>query len=308
MSPEDCDDQCHTKRIHLYMFYSLFLGSLLLLALIHFVFFLLSRRKVKYAAKEYATRKQEFVTLGISDLLPPPEKEIPTGGDTNHVNSDEENREMEQSQSNGMTPPEPLASSSSSAYNRILNGMGSGSLQKIDEESMEIPGDPAPINGYSSSSSTASTARGRTIMGGLHEPVIVTVATVSALFQQHEMDDSYEYDQRNRPHSGESISSMIDISDLVNSPGRTITVVKPDASDGGEEQNGATMNWRNGVERDRDHAQKLQMLEVRGKGVIGGFRKSHHGEPPLREESSSNDVIYPASDTGGIYDTEDNIK
>src|SRR5687768_3192355 len=124
MYPEDCDDQCHTKRIHLYMFYSLFLGSLLLLALIHFVFFLMSRRKAKYAAKEYATRKQEFVNLGISDLLPTPKKEKPTGGESNIVvSTDEESRGMEQSQSNEMAIPEPLASSSSSAYNRILNGM-----------------------------------------------------------------------------------------------------------------------------------------------------------------------------------------
>lgn len=298
--PIICTEECHTKRIHLYLFYSVFLASLLLLALIHFVFFLLSRRRTKYEARDYATRKLEFVTLGIPDTLPPTNQKAAADGSTSTMDEENLQLELKQASENLSTPPQPSTSSSALSFNRLLamnDEIGTVTLQTINEESLAVPRESSANNQPLCSSSSESINRGKTVVGALQEPVVVTVATVSALFQQqHEGNEMME--QPSRSHSTESMSSVLDISDLVNSPSSSVAKRNNAREDADVATSG---DWAPGTEC---RSKKSQMLDVRMGGGKRGFLKSHRGEQPLKESILSTDAIFPANDSGGIYDTE----
>lgn len=272
-----CDNACHTKRTHLYVFYSLLLASLLMLALVHFIFFLSSRRKNKFEAREYASRKLEFVTLGVSDLQP----------------SEKETTKVKENDDEGVytVSPEPFTTRSSSAINRVLNfngGINSVQLEPMDEES----GMRQRETFVSKRKSSTSSVRGRSVAGGMQDPVIVTVATVSAIFQQHEILDAVV---TNSPDSPGSISDVLDISDLVSSRRNSLLVVADQSEEPLEiklDRNDSILKVET-VEESGDNRKLDALNEVKGK--LGSLRRgqANKWKPPTDEAVPSDYSLIP---------------
>ncbi|CAL8105615.1 unnamed protein product [Orchesella dallaii] len=222
MYPPECKESCEERRTRLYIFYGVLFLTLVVLASTHFIVFFVSRRRSKEETRDYMARKQEFVTLSLSDLrLEKEAKDIAAkeandlkpyqNGDMSFKDSDAE-RDVMDTENEEMPHPRQPSSSSSIINTRSMGieGLLPG-LQRIDEESL------ADLSRCSTSSTVS---RGRnSIRDGLHDPVIVTVATVSAIFEEESMrgdsgGSGREWEERVRRNS------TMDISDIIDSPRR----------------------------------------------------------------------------------------
>ncbi|CAL8134189.1 unnamed protein product [Orchesella dallaii] len=222
MNPSECNESCEEKRTRLYIFYGVLFLTLVVLASIHFIIFFVSRRRSKEETRDYMALKQEFVTLSLSDLRLEKEAKDIAAKESNDLkpyqNGDrsfsDSSDERDVKDTDNVEMPHPRQSSSSSS---IINIRSMGiecllpGLQRIDEESLA---------NLSRCSTSSTVSRGRnSIRDGLHDPVIVTVATVSAIFEDESMrgdrgGSGREWEERGRRNS------TMDISDIIDSPRR----------------------------------------------------------------------------------------
>ncbi|CAL8133909.1 unnamed protein product [Orchesella dallaii] len=205
----ECNDSCATRRFRRYILYGVLFCCLVVLAGMHFVWFLVSRRKLKDETKDYVTRKMEFVAVSLSDLRS--ERERIVAGNINveerrSASSFGKGHLLNQQQQDS---PTRLPSSCSSLHARSNSGLIPG-LNMIEEENLV----------EMSRCSTSSTSRTRSVIKeAVHEPVIVTVATVSAIFQEEATRGHLE-DSGGDDDGRSSGCFDADISDIIHSSGK----------------------------------------------------------------------------------------
>lgn len=279
--PKECDNVCHTYRLYLYMSYSVFLGVLIFLALVHFIMFLLTRRRIRSEAKDYAARKQEFVTQGFPEIYVPESRPAEASVPTNKSEPKDDARQQARV---SIQQPQPSTSHSPPDEAPIAK-----EISLSDNES------PKPKVPTTRSSSSSEGSRMHTVKGALQEPVIVTVATVSALFQ-NEMINNPIGRRRSRARPASADSSVIDISDLVGSPGSGDTPMHKKGRDVDIES-----AWDE-IECGVLEQTKAQMLSVHVGGGAAGYTRGAVGGriAKLRFEDSSLsvDAVYPATHRG----------
>ncbi|CAL8105372.1 unnamed protein product [Orchesella dallaii] len=207
----ECNDSCATRRFRRYVLYGVLFCCLVVLAGMHFVWFLVSRRKSKEETRDYVARKMEFVSVSHSDLRSEREESL-----ADNINVEE--RRSASSFGKGhllnqqqQDSPMRFPSACSSLQARSISGLIPG-LNMIEEENfVEM-----------SRCSTSSTSRTKSVIKeAVHEPVIVTVATVSAIFQEEATRGHFE--DSGRDDDGRS-SGCFDagISDIIHSPGKDL--------------------------------------------------------------------------------------
>ncbi|CAL8120740.1 unnamed protein product [Orchesella dallaii] len=189
MNPVECNETCISRRFRLFIFYTALFFSLIILALIHFTMFAISRRRFKKKTRDYVTRKREFVALSLSDLRQKKEAETSAIRDESGIQN--------------------VEGSDDSANDRGQNETLSDQQQSSTTSSQrEEKGVATPFE-----DSTEGSRRRSAVSDALQEPVVVTVATVSAAFAEEMIRrGGKEWDQERRR------SSLMDISDIIYSP------------------------------------------------------------------------------------------
>ncbi|CAL8106146.1 unnamed protein product [Orchesella dallaii] len=189
MNPVECNESCISRRFRLFIFYTALFVSLIILALIHFTMFAISRRRFKKKTRDYVTRKREFVALSLSDLRQKKEAETRAIRDESGIQN--------------------VEGSDDSANDRGQNETLSDQEQSSTTSSQrEEKGVVTPFE-----DSTEGSRRRSAVSDALQEPVVVTVATVSAAFAEEMIRRvGKEWDQERRR------SSLMDISDIIYSP------------------------------------------------------------------------------------------
>jgi len=176
-----------TKRFRLYIFYGVLLVSLLALAATHFTMFVVSRRRFKKRTRDYITRKREFIALTMSQSQFQQDIEKATFTSTN---------------------AEPLNNCGD------LIESEADTQNEEHEEAISARG----TQGASDENSTRGRRRS-VVIDALHEPVVVTVATVSAIFAEEMMREHSERGGRDWEQSRRRSSG---ISDIIDSPRRRV--------------------------------------------------------------------------------------
>ncbi|CAL8106121.1 unnamed protein product [Orchesella dallaii] len=225
MYHSECNNICEIRRARLYMFYGTLLCALVILAGSHFVLFFVTRRRYKRELHDYVARKQEFVASlqqqeKESKESAQAEKEIEEEEEERYTNCgvEDTNYDHIRPQDELHDPPPRQPSALSMVHSREIGGILPG-LKRIEEERQS----------ELSRCSTSSTSSGNFVREALHQPVILTVATVSSLFVQEEKASHEEEKSRveNRRRSGYSVT---DISDIIRSPERNVSQIQQESS------------------------------------------------------------------------------
>ncbi|CAL8119256.1 unnamed protein product [Orchesella dallaii] len=205
----ECNDSCATRRFRRYVLYGVLFCCLVVLAGMHFVWFLVSRRKSKEETRDYVARKMEFVSVSHSDLRSERERIVAGNSNVEEIRSASSFGTGHLLNQQQQDSPTRFPSACSPLQARSISGLIPG-LNMIEEENfVEM-----------SRCSTSSTSRTRSVIKeAVHEPVIVTVATVSAIFQEEATRGHLE-DSGGDDDGRSSGCFDADISDIIHSPGK----------------------------------------------------------------------------------------